>query len=168
MSLEHKDERSYSGRKPILVGSETPVKEPEQIEDEAEWSPADIAGANDEPEYEDRPAQIETQATPAGKQVSGTRDCGEEPSTPLFSARETNELRSRWDAIQVGFVDEPRHAVEEADGLVTATAKRLADIFADERKTLEHQWSRGDEVSTEDLRLALQRYRSFFGRLLSV
>jgi hypothetical protein len=69
---------------------------------------------------------------------------------------------------KVGFVDEPRHAVEQADELVASTVKRLAQIFADERTKLEQQWSRGDRVSTEDLRLALQRYRSFFSRLLSV
>ena len=71
-------------------------------------------------------------------------------------------------AIQVGFVDEPRRAVEQADSLVAGTMKRLAEIFADERNNLESQWDKGEDVSTEDLRLALRRYRSFFSRLLSV
>jgi hypothetical protein len=70
--------------------------------------------------------------------------------------------------VQSGFVDEPRHAVEQADGLVAETIKRLAEVFAEERSQLETQWSRGEDVSTEDLRLALRRYRSFFDRLLSV
>lgn len=65
-------------------------------------------------------------------------------------------------------MDEPRRAVEQADSLVATTVKRLAEIFADERTKLEQQWSRGDQVSTEDLRIALRRYRSFFSRLLSV
>jgi len=68
----------------------------------------------------------------------------------------------------VSFVDEPRQVVEQADGLVTVAMKRLAEMFAAERARLEGQWDRGDNVSTEDLRLALQRYRSFFGRILSV
>jgi len=68
----------------------------------------------------------------------------------------------------VSFVDEPRRAVEQADNLVAVTMKRLAEMFAEERARLEGQWDRGDNVSTEDLRLALRRYRSFFGRLLSM
>jgi len=92
----------------------------------------------------------------------------EHETGPLFAGSEANEPRSRWDAIQVGFVDEPRGAVEHADNLVAATMKRLAEIFAEERNRLEHQWDKGENVSTEDLRLALRRYRSFFGRLVSV
>lgn len=87
---------------------------------------------------------------------------------PLFSGGEANELRGKWDTIQVGFVDEPRRAVEQADNLVAGTMKRLAEIFAEERGKLESQWDNGENVSTEDLRLALRRYRSFFSRLLSV
>jgi hypothetical protein len=67
----------------------------------------------------------------------------------------------------MGFVDEPRRAVEQADALVADLMQRLASVFSDERKSLEGQWDRGDDVSTEDLRVALQRYRSFFDRLLS-
>lgn len=89
-------------------------------------------------------------------------------STPLFPGDEATELRARWDAVQAGFVDEPRQAVEQADSLVAAAMKRLAETFAHERSRLEGQWDRGDDVSTEDLRVALQRYRSFFGRLLSM
>jgi hypothetical protein len=87
---------------------------------------------------------------------------------PLFSQEEARMLRARWDAIQVGFVDEPRRAVEEADSLVATAMKRLAEQFSEERSRLEGQWDRGGDVSTEDLRIALRRYRSFFGRLLTV
>ncbi len=87
-------------------------------------------------------------------------------STPLFADAECQDFRSRWDRIQIAFVDDPRHAVEEADSLVASTMKRLAEIFSDERNKMEKQWDRGDDVSTEDLRLSLQRYRSFFNRLL--
>lgn len=92
----------------------------------------------------------------------------DERSEPLFPAQDADELRGRWDAIQAGFVDEPRKAVEQADSLVASAMKRLAETFADERSGLEKQWDRGDDVSTEDLRVALRRYRSFFGRLLSM
>jgi len=88
--------------------------------------------------------------------------------TALFSPDETTSLRGQWDSIQVGFVDEPRQAVEKADALVAGAMKRLAEVFAAERERLEKQWDRGDSVSTEELRLALRRYRAFFGRLLSV
>jgi hypothetical protein len=92
----------------------------------------------------------------------------DEQAAPLFSPEEAKTFRSRWDTIQGGFVDEPRRAVEQADSLVAGAMKRLAEMFADERAKLEGQWDRGDSVSTEDLRLALRRYRSFFGRLLSI
>lgn len=89
-------------------------------------------------------------------------------STPLFPNNELEELRSRWNDVQTAFVDEPRRAVEQADGLVASAMKRLAEVFAEERSKLEHQWDRGDNVSTEDLRVALQRYRSFFQRLMAI
>jgi len=88
--------------------------------------------------------------------------------TPLFPENEATNFRNRWTEIQAAFVDEPRRAVEQADALVADVIKRLASSFADERSKLEGQWGRGDNVSTEDLRVALQRYRAFFDRLLSV
>jgi hypothetical protein len=91
-----------------------------------------------------------------------------ERSAALLPGDESGELRRRWDVIQTGFVDEPRRAVEEADGLVAQTMKRVAEVFAQERTTLENQWTRGEDVSTEDLRQAMKRYRSFFDRLLTV
>lgn len=92
---------------------------------------------------------------------------GSEPM-PLFSESEMGDFRSQWSKIQTGFVDEPRQTVEGADKLVAAVMQRLAEGFANERSGLEKQWDRGDNVSTEDLRLALQRYRSFFDRLLKL
>jgi hypothetical protein len=91
-----------------------------------------------------------------------------DPPTPLFVNDELDGYRARWSAIQTGFVDEPRKAVEEADTLVAELMKRLAEVFADERRQLETHWERKDQVSTEDLRIAMRRYRSFFERLLSV
>ena len=86
----------------------------------------------------------------------------------LFPREEAEGFRARWEAIQTGFVDEPKTAVEEADALVAQVVTRLAQVFSDEKNTLEQQWGRGDSVSTEDLRIALKRYRTFFHRLLSV
>ena len=92
-----------------------------------------------------------------------------EPRVSLFAPADAQDFRSRWEKIQIGFVDEPRKAVEQADELVAGTIKRLAEVFAAERNKLEAEWDKKtDNVSTEDLRVALRRYRSFFDRLLSV
>jgi hypothetical protein len=86
---------------------------------------------------------------------------------PLFPEDELHNFRARWDQVQTSFVDEPRQAVEKADNLVANVVQRIAEQFANEREKLEGQWSKGDNVNTEDLRQALKRYRSFFDRLLS-
>jgi hypothetical protein len=87
---------------------------------------------------------------------------------PLFAENELNDFRRRWQDVQGSFVDDPRTAVRNADELVAQLMTRLAAIFADERGNLEHEWDKGENVSTEDLRVALRRYRSFFDRLLTV
>lgn len=92
----------------------------------------------------------------------------EEDRAALLPDNDVRDMRSRWDKIQTGFVEEPRQAVEQADELVASAIKRIAEQFANERSQLEQQWDRGDNVSTEDLRQALRRYRAFFDRLLSV
>lgn len=84
----------------------------------------------------------------------------------LMRAPESDDLRRRWESIQASFIDAPREAVEEADRLVGELTDRIAERFRSERSGLETQWERGDEVSTEELRLTLQRYRGFFDRLL--
>ena len=89
-------------------------------------------------------------------------------ANPLFPDDELHNFRARWDQVQTSFVDEPRQAVEQADSLVANAVKRIAEQFAAERANLENQWAQGDNVSTEDLRQALRRYRSFFDRLLTV
>lgn len=96
------------------------------------------------------------------------RDTRTAAASPLFPEKDAEGFRSRWNDIQAAFVDEPRRAVQDADALVADVMQRLAETFANERATLEHQWDRGDNVTTEDLRIALQRYRSFFSRLLSI
>jgi hypothetical protein len=96
------------------------------------------------------------------------REAATSESIPLFSESEMREFRSQWAKIQTCFVDEPRRTVRDADTLVATVMQRLAEGFANERSGLEKQWDRGDNVSTEDLRVALQRYRSFFDRLLKL
>ncbi|MGB2662481.1 MAG: hypothetical protein WAK48_00665 [Candidatus Acidiferrum sp.] len=137
-----------------------------------ELSTADLAGTQDLKHGDDAVIEREPNKTQARVvatgAAAGVASAREQESTPLFPSSEANDLRGRWDAVQVGFVDEPRGAVEQADNLVASTMKRLAEIFAEERGRLESQWDQGENVSTEDLRLALRRYRSFFSRLLSV
>lgn len=92
-----------------------------------------------------------------------------EPIVPLFSPDECQSLRSQWESLQAGFVDEPRQAVEHADRLVHEAIDELARGFSTQRQDLERQWHDGErEASTEDLRLAFRRYRSFFERLLAM
>jgi hypothetical protein len=91
----------------------------------------------------------------------------DEPVQPLFPDEDLERQRARWKEIQVGFVDEPKQAVEQADALVNDLLERVNAGFADARSRLENQWDRGEDVSTEDLRMALTRYRAFFDRLLA-
>jgi hypothetical protein len=86
---------------------------------------------------------------------------------PLFREDQSERFRGRWQEIQTAFVDEPRESVAKADALVAELMQELAASFSDERQRLESQWEGGDDVSTEDLRVALTRYRSFFDRLLT-
>ena len=115
--------------------------------------------------------------TPHPAEIADQRDAvsGEQPTraatadeVELFRQEDTSELSRRWSDIQAGFVDEPRRAVELADTLVAETMERLAKMFAGARENLERQWDRGENVTTEDLRVTLQRYRAFFDRLLAV
>ena len=104
-------------------------------------------------------------ATAPARRVERADD---DDSAPLFSGSDSEAFRSRWIEIQAGFVDDPRSSVERADGLVAEVIKNLADAFATERGGLEQRWQQGGDPSTEDLRVALRRYRTFFDRLLSV
>jgi hypothetical protein len=104
-------------------------------------------------------AQAEAQPSPADP-PAGERG-------PLLPDDQTERFTTRWEEIQASFVDEPRDSVTQADALVADLMQRLAAGFSAERERLEGQWDSGDDVSTEDLRVALTRYRSFFDRLLS-
>lgn len=87
-------------------------------------------------------------------------------AAPLFTSEEAEHFRTRWNVIQGNFVDEPRPAVQQADELVSEVIENINRLFAEEHSSLEGQWNQGKDVSTEDLRKALQHYRSFFNRLM--
>ena len=95
---------------------------------------------------------------------------GQEESAlaPLFSEDAAKAFRSRWDAVQRGFVDDPQEAVQAGDELVAQVIKSLAESFSEQRSALEGEPNQADRSSTENLRLALRRYRSFFERLLAI
>ena len=164
--LKRKDEdlstADFAGRtnqeRNTALRVENPTK-PKPVQSEAAEL-ADAGVAN-----EDR--RITTPTPIDVRRTGELRDDGADTSTQLFSETDQRDLRSRWGDVQTGFVDEPRKAVQDADNLVASVMKRLAEGFATERANLEKQWDRGDDVSTEDLRIALQRYRSFFDRLLN-
>ena len=107
----------------------------------------------------DRGHQAAPTGTMAGAGAAGTG--------PLLDTADTEGFRARWTDVQTGFVDAPRRSVEQADALVAELMQHLAKSFADERSRLESQWDRGEDIPTDDLRDAFQRYRSFFERLLS-
>ena len=118
-----------------------------------------IVGRTDD-RYDERAAAGQT--TAAVDSTPGSDQPGQ-----LFPAGELSDLRAKWDKAQISFVDEPRTAVKQADELVATLVARISEQFSATRTELEHQWDRGDNVSTEDLRQALRRYRSFFDRLLA-
>ena len=122
----------------------------------------------------DRDIQRDAQGRLADREVArprADRDLGDLETAErlaLFEPAQLSEFKGRWSEIQAGFVDEPRRAVQQADALVSDVISRIADSFGRERGQLEQQWDRGGDVSTEELRQALQRYRSFFSRLLTL
>jgi hypothetical protein len=115
---------------------------------------------------------VEDADAPVGRDDSSGRrrsaNATIEPLEALFDKPRAKELRDRWQALQGRFVDEPRDTVAAADALVAELLQELARGFGEARSSLERRWSSGDDVSTEELRVTLQRYRSFFERLLSV
>lgn len=129
------------------------------------------------PTPDNRPLTTADMAGNAGTEVStneslyrtaGGSGVGRTNNAPLLNNNDLESFRQRWSTVQTGFVDEPRNAVEQADTLVAEVIQQLAQTFSAEKDKLESQWGRGQDVSTEDLRIAMQRYRSFFDRLLTL
>jgi hypothetical protein len=140
----------YDQSSPVTEGTDIPV-------DEQTAPPGEVrnqAAAGDQ----------DTEAAPRSSDAAVSTSNG---GGSLLPADMDATFQQRWEEIQTRFVDEPRGAVEDADGLVANLMQQLAEGFAKERERLEAQWGRGEDISTEDLRVALQRYRSFFQRLLS-
>ncbi|HEY9065452.1 MAG TPA: hypothetical protein VIO33_10760 [Burkholderiaceae bacterium] len=129
---------------------------------------ADLAAATDTAQQPRSPRQ-EDLREPA-ENIDNRRSIREEEGqlAPLFMPEAADQFRSRWDAIQIGFVDDPNRAVRSADELVAEVMKSLAETFSRERAQLEAQFKETEDTSTENLRIALCRYRSFFQRLLSL
>ena len=100
--------------------------------------------------------------------VHRSASLNKEDFAPLLENTESEQFRTRWLEIQSRFVDDPSVSVKDADDLVAEVIKNITRTFSDKRLSLENQWKSGDKVSTEDLRVAMQRYRSFFNRLLSL
>jgi hypothetical protein len=119
----------------------------------------------------DRQFDTDTEATRQPTETAAQRSAERaEPTTggDLFADDELAGLRARWDNVQAGFVDDPRECVHKADSLVSDVVEQLTSGFAAARARLEEQWARGEQASTEDLRVALTQYREFFQRLLAV
>jgi hypothetical protein len=109
--------------------------------------------------------ETDTEATPA---ATGTAPAEFETTSGDLVPHDADvDFRSRWEAIQYGFVDDPRSAVNDADTLVGEVLQQLSATFEEQRRQLERQWNNG-EPDTEELRLALRRYRDYFDRLLTI
>jgi hypothetical protein len=122
--------------------------------DLAEAAAKALPGEEPIPESMDRPIRD------AGGAVHGEQH--------FLANEEVGRFRAQWSDLQARFVDEPRESARRADELVAKALQRIAEAFSQEKQQLEGEWSRGGEVSTEDLRQAIRRYRAFFDRLLSV
>ena len=144
------------GRSPDLATDVEPGEEPQPLRQD--YGRHEVTATGTDPD-------LASTAAPAAADA-GTADTATKAGH-LLAADDAEAFRARWTDVQHGFVDAPRQAVAQADGLVAELMQHLAKTFADERGRLEGQWDQGDDVSTEDLRTAFQRYRLFFERLLT-
>jgi len=130
--------------------------------------------AEDEPEARDRKPRVVTRediadAKPGAERVEPTAEAhAERQREGLFEGDRSAELQRRWTDVQSRFVDDPHEAVKSADALVDEVIRDLSALFTDERSKLDAHLGKKEDVSTEDLRVALRRYRAFFERLLSI
>jgi hypothetical protein len=138
--------------------------------DERPLTTADLAAATDTAQRTRTAPQQDLRESAEGIESGRARVDRDEAQqlAPLFMPEAAENFRSRWDAIQIGFVDDPSLAVRSADELVAQVMKSLAETFSRERTQLEGQFKEAEDTSTENLRIALCRYRSFFQRLLSL
>jgi hypothetical protein len=109
---------------------------------------------------------LDAEPTAANERVVGRSATAQTGNGSLL--RDPENLRQRWESVQVGFVDNPREAVGEAENLVSSAIGEIANQFRQQRERLETSWNQGRDPSTDDLRVVFQSYRDFFGRLLQV
>lgn len=147
------------GRSPDRATDVEPGEEPQPLRQG--YGRHEVTATGTDPDLAPSTAPAAPAAADAGTPDTATK------AGHLLAADDAEAFRARWTDVQHGFVDAPRQAVAQADGLVAELMQHLAKTFADERGRLEGQWDQGDDVSTEDLRTAFQRYRSFFERLLT-
>jgi hypothetical protein len=147
------------GRSPDRATDVEPGEEPQPLRQG--YGRHEVTATGTDPDLAPSTAPAVPAAAVAGTADTATKD------GHLLAADDAEAFRARWTDVQHGFVDAPRQAVAQADGLVAELMQHLAKTFADERGKLERQWDQGDDVSTEDLRTAFQRYRLFFERLLT-
>jgi hypothetical protein len=154
MTTNEQQTMTDSTNEPSISGSEAP-----RMEDETTAPPAveTTAATPEPPSVGEAP---EAQPPSAEHELSADE--------ALFAGDDLEELRARWAGVQAAFVDDPKDCVQKADALVSDLVEQLTTGFAQARSHLEEQWSRGEEASTEDLRMALMHYREFFERLLAV
>ena len=123
----------------------------------------------EEPRIEDESTAATGEPVPPAEPVEAAPPRPESSTgETLFAGDDVADLRARWAGVQAAFVDDPKDCVQKADHLVSDVVEQLTTGFAQARSRLEEQWSRGQEASTEDLRVALMHYREFFDRLLAV
>ena len=137
--------------------------------DDQNLSTADLASAGRQDTDDTTPAEsggdIESPAESGGDVETPAASGGDVETPPLIDEEKVTGFRDRWQNVQTGFVDDPKQAVQQADELVAAVISALATTFAEHKGELEAQWQQG-EPATEELRIALRRYRSFFDQLL--
>lgn len=154
-SRDTESRRQLLHNEPVRSAESDPVLLPGSIDAPARTS---ITEAEDDRRHAAQPA----------RPVTNDVETAVEQPVSLFADADVTDYRTRWSSIQTAFVDEPRKAVENADNLVKSALNKLSESFTQERQTLANQWERGDNISTEDLRITLRRYRWFFDRLLSI
>jgi hypothetical protein len=161
---------STVGADPSTAQTESPVPEgePSAVATDAVTNQTPPSAAHSEPSTPLPESAIADSEAPAGMTEGSTAQTESPTQRSLFADDELAGLRARWDNVQAGFVDDPKECVHKADGLVSDVVDQLTIGFAETRSRLEEQWARGEQASTEDLRLALRRYRDFFERLLAV
>jgi hypothetical protein len=144
--------------------TESPEKPPTAVSKKPRVEDESTAGAAEPAQAADTAAP--DAEAPEAEPVSAKHEASTEEV--LFADDDLAELRARWAGVQAAFVDDPKDCVHQADALVSDLFEQLTSGFAQVRSRLEDQWVRGEEASTEDLRLILMHYREFFERLLAV